>query len=86
MTLHACKVDDRTLVDDGGKPLPVPVGWDIAPGDADDARVCGAHPWQSYSLVFSNGDRYGTAMQPEPCYRGTNPQPRDGNFSFLPHA
>jgi hypothetical protein len=37
-------------------------GWQIAGGDADDARVCGAHPWQSYFLVFANGHRYGTAM------------------------
>ena len=37
-------------------------GWQIAGGDADDVRVCGAHPWQSYFLVFANGDPYGTAM------------------------
>ena len=37
-------------------------GWQIAGGDADDVRVCGAHPWQSYYLVFANGDPYGTAM------------------------
>ena len=37
-------------------------GWQIAGGDADDVRVCGAHPWQSWWLVFANGDSYGTAM------------------------
>ncbi len=37
-------------------------GWQIADGDADDVRVCGAHPWQSQFLVFANGDYYGTAM------------------------
>jgi hypothetical protein len=62
MTLHVHKVDDHTLVKDGEKPVRVPAGWEIAPGDAHDIRVCGAHPWQSYYLVFSNGDAYGTAM------------------------
>ncbi len=37
-------------------------GWQIAGGDADDVRVCAAHPWQSYYLVFANGHAYGTAM------------------------
>jgi hypothetical protein len=36
MTLHSHKVDDRTLVKDGGKPVHVPSGWEIAPGDAHD--------------------------------------------------
>jgi hypothetical protein len=63
MTLHLHKVDDRTLVEDGNKPVHVPAGWDIAPGDADDMRVCGAHPWQIEWLVFAD-DTYkcGTAM------------------------
>jgi hypothetical protein len=61
MSLHSHKVDDDTHVEDGNKPVHVPSGWEIAPGDADDIRVCGAHPWQSYGLVFSNGDAYGTA-------------------------
>jgi hypothetical protein len=60
MTLHCHKVDDWVLVEDGMKPEHVPSGWQIAPGDADDIRVCGAHPWQSYGLVFANGDAYGT--------------------------
>jgi hypothetical protein len=62
MTLHVHKVDDRTVVKDGDTPVHVPSGWEIAPGDAHDIRVCGAHPWQSYNLVFSNGDAYGTAL------------------------
>ena len=61
MTLHRRKVDDRTKVKDGQQPLPVPAGWQIAEGNADDIRVCAAHPWQSSYLVFANGDRYGTA-------------------------
>jgi hypothetical protein len=55
------RVDDRTLVEDGDQPLDVPAGWQIADGSAYDARVCGAHPWQSYGLVFANGDICGTA-------------------------
>jgi hypothetical protein len=31
--------------------------------------VCGAHPWQSYCLVFANGDLYWTAAS-HPSYRG----------------
>jgi hypothetical protein len=70
MTLHVHKVDDRTVVKDGDTPVNVPAGWEIAPGDAHDIRVCGAHPWQSYNLVFSNGDSYGTAMQADSGYVG----------------
>jgi hypothetical protein len=55
------RVDDRTLVEDGDQPLDVPAGWQFADGSADDARVCGAHPWQSHYLVFADGDIYGTA-------------------------
>ena len=69
MTLHRHKVDDRTIVQDGNQPLKVPAGWQIADGSADDARVCGAHPWQSSFLVFANGDAYGTALH-DPCWRG----------------
>jgi len=61
MTLHCHKVDDRTYVEDGSKPLPVPAGWHIADGNADDVRVCGAHAWQSDGLFFANGDIYKTA-------------------------
>ncbi len=61
MTLHRRNVDDRTWVRDGQQPLPVPAGWQIAEGNADDIRVCAAHPWQSDYLVFANGDGYGTA-------------------------
>ena len=60
MTLHRRKVDDSTVVEDGKEPLDVPAGWQIADGSADDAGVCGAHPWQSDFLVFANGDLYAT--------------------------
>ena len=37
----------------------------------DDVRVCAAHPWQSYyCLVFADGAACGTAMCPNPSYRG----------------
>jgi hypothetical protein len=62
MTLHFHKIDDRTFVSDGEKPSQVPAGWQIAVGDADDIRVCGAHPWQSFWLVFAHGVPYRTAM------------------------
>jgi hypothetical protein len=61
MTLHRHKVDDRTLVRDGDERVPVPAGWRIADGDSNDARVCGAHPWQSDYLVFADGGAYFTA-------------------------
>ncbi len=74
MTLHLHKVDDRTDVDDGRKLVHVPAGWDIAPGDADDVRVCGAHPWQSYFLVFADDNHIcGTAMCDNSSYIGTQP-------------
>jgi hypothetical protein len=69
MTLHMRRVDDRTVVHDGHQPVDVPrEGWKIADGNADDIRVCGAHPWQSTALVFANGTRYGTAMSNNPNY------------------
>ena len=70
MTLHSHKVDGGSLASDGMKPVHVPAGWQIAAGDADDIRVCGAHPWQSQWVVFANGDIYGTAMN-SPSYTGT---------------
>jgi hypothetical protein len=66
MSLHSHKVDDRTDVQDCDKPVHVPSGWEIAPHDADDIRVCGAHPWQSNWLVFANGNMYWTARHPNP--------------------
>ncbi len=51
----------------------MPAGWQIADGSADDARVCGAHPWQSCFLVLANGDRYGTAACDPSSARGNRP-------------
>jgi hypothetical protein len=66
-------------------------GWQIAGGDADDVRVCGAHPWQSYYLVFANGDAYGTAMTGSgPSYIGACARRAAAatakNMKFSPHA
>ena len=65
-------------------------GWQIAGGDADDARVCGAHPWQSYYLVFANGDAYGTAMCDSPSDIGACARRAAAatakNMKFSPHA
>ncbi len=70
MTLHQYKYDDRTLGLNGEQPAPVPAGWQIAEGNEDDIKVCGARPWQSNFLVFALGDMYGTAMsQTGPCAR-----------------
>ena len=46
-------------------------GWQIARGDADDVRVCGAHPWQSPWLVFADTRECGTAMRGDPSDIGT---------------
>ena len=70
MTLHRRKVDDSTFAEDGDQPLDVPAGWRIADGSDDDVRVCGARPWQSYRLVFADGDACGTAADPIPSSRG----------------
>jgi hypothetical protein len=64
-------------------------GWQIAGGDADDVRVCDAHPWQSAYLVFANGEVYGTAML-NPPHRGACARRAAAatakNMNFSPHA
>ncbi len=65
-------------------------GWQIAGGDADDVRVCAAHPWQSYHLIFANGDFCGTAMFGDPSYTGACARRAAAatakNMKFSPHA
>ena len=63
-------IGDYVEWDSSEQSLNVPAGWQIADGDADDIRVCGAHPWQIFYLVFSNGHAYGTAMTPNPSNIG----------------
>ncbi len=53
MTLRALKID-ATDIKKGAPPLlPIPFGWHIAEGDADDLRVCATHAWQV--RVFFSG-------------------------------
>jgi hypothetical protein len=59
-----------TYAKDGFAPVKLPQGWEIAPGEANDTRVCGAHPWQSSFLVFANGDFAGTSACSDPSYIG----------------
>ncbi len=65
-------------------------GWQIAGGDADDVRVCAAHPWQSDSLVFANGEICGTAMCNIASYIGACARRAAAatakNMKFSPHA
>lgn len=86
MTLHRHKVDDRTLVSDGDERVPVPAGWQIADGNSNDARVCGAHPWQSNYLVFADGGAYCTAKASRSSDKGALAQGSDVKFEFSPHA
>jgi hypothetical protein len=60
MTLHGHAVDGKEICNDGKQLMHVPEGWHIAPGDADDVRVCAVHPWQCCVLVFANGESYYT--------------------------
>jgi hypothetical protein len=55
MTLHRRKFNVLAVATDGDHPVHVPEGWQIAPGDADDARVIGAHPWQTRMMSCANG-------------------------------
>ena len=48
------------VLNDGLTFVEVRAGWTVAPGDADDVSVCGAHKWQSYYLVFADGSACGT--------------------------
>ncbi len=41
-------------------------GFEVAPGDADDLRVCGAYPWQSRYLITNDGFSCGTTMALKP--------------------
>ncbi len=70
MTLHMHKVDDRCVVQDCDWPLPAPEGWQVADGNDNDIRVCGAHPWQSLYLLCKGGYRIGTALCPDSRWIG----------------
>ena len=70
MSAHGHDVDTRNVLYDGSTFVEVPGGWAIAPGDANDVNVCGAHPWQSYYLVFADGFACGTAICDNPSNIG----------------
>jgi hypothetical protein len=38
-------------------------GWEIAPGDYRDRKVCLEHPWCSEALVFADGDFAPTSIR-----------------------
>ena len=42
----------------------IDAGFEVAPGDASDIEVANAHPWGSELLVFSDGTRAFTALNP----------------------
>jgi hypothetical protein len=69
MTLHSHLVDGETQKHDTQTPLQVPSGWQIAVGDSDDIRVCGDYHWESYCLIFANGEAYITHVGPN-SFRG----------------
>ncbi len=82
-TLHLRQVDGRKIKHYTPRwNKRVPAGWEIARGDADDIRVCAAHPWQSSRLVFGNGDSYETASSSHAgaCSQLTR------KIEYLPHA
>jgi hypothetical protein len=64
-TAHSHKHDDCNVVRDGCVPVEMPDGYEVAPGDANDMCVCAEHPWQSYCLVFADGDLAATDLCPE---------------------
>jgi hypothetical protein len=57
-SLHARTVTAGTIgnyAQDGCTPVAIPAGWHVAPPDVEAMHVCGAYPWQSDWLVFSDG-------------------------------
>jgi hypothetical protein len=64
MTAHAFKVDEQTSNKSGDDAVDIAPGWEVAPGDDTNAhRVCGAHAWQAYCLVFADGGYCCSASQ-----------------------
>jgi hypothetical protein len=59
-------VDFINIQYNGDKLVEVPAGFEVAPGDANDLSVCGAHPWQSNFLSFADGGGCGTTQKYAP--------------------
>jgi len=71
-SLHCRTVTGGTYdnyAQDGCTPVAIPAGYHVAPPDAEALHVCGAYPWQSYCLVFSDGRAAGTSIS-HPSYTG----------------
>jgi hypothetical protein len=54
-------------VNDGRVPVDVMPGFEIAPGEACDVEVANAHAWQSYCLIFNDGQGAATALNIADC-------------------
>ena len=52
---HVRDVDGQTEIEDGGTPVGIDAGFEVAPGDASDVEVANAHAWGSDLLIFSDG-------------------------------
>ena len=61
---HTHDVDCRDVILDGKTVVDIDAGFEVAPGDASDIEVANAHPWGSELLVFSDGTRAFTALNP----------------------
>jgi hypothetical protein len=88
MTLHRRKFNVLTALWNGKDPVHVPEGWQIAPGDADDARVIGTYPWQTRMMSCADGYYMTNRGHGEGestvnyVLRGTCPHRSDGKFKF----
>jgi hypothetical protein len=60
---HLHSVDGATVIEDGNTLVSIGFGgFEVAPGDDDDVRVCNLHPWGCEWLVFSDGTSSATAL------------------------
>jgi len=71
-TAYVHVVDCRDCIGDGKTFVDSDAGFKVAPGDANDVAVANAHPWGSWSLVFSDGASAATALliAEYPCHKG----------------
>ena len=70
MSAHGHAVNTGNVLNDGLTFAEVRAGWTVAPGDANDVSVCGAHRWGSTYLVFADGFACGTAYCDNPSNIG----------------
>jgi hypothetical protein len=72
-TAHSHWAVSRSMQRDGNTFVGVPAGFEVAPGDANDLSVCGAYPWESNALVFSDNSGCGTAAAQNTSWTGSFP-------------